>query len=176
MKKSEEFLSRWLPYVTAAWVCLMLLSLKFRFLDCLAVTTWHGRLGVDFFAVPRSFINLVHHQSIYATRQCGWGPYAAWFPYHPALSVLLGSWLSLFKPWTAYSVFAGISIAVFFYCGLLARQFISGGVLGKLAYFLPLCSIPAYLTIWNGQVHILVALAFCLFLADLLEPPGGIRW
>ncbi len=161
--------SRYAGLFAAVYTAVMLLSLKYRFLDIFMPGTWHGRLGFDFFSIPRSFINLTNGTSLYFTRACDYGPYASWFPYHPAVSVAVGSWLSLFGPWLAYSVFVVLSLGVLVYCArLMARQAADEADKGWL-WVLFLCSPVVYLMLWAGQLHVLVVLAVTLVLADLLE-------
>jgi hypothetical protein len=170
-----------LPYIVAVWVALIFLSLKFHFLDGFLATAWHGRMGFDFFAVPRGFINLVHGKSIYATRTCQWGPYSTWYPYHPATAVLVGSWLSLFKPWTAFWGFAAISVGILFYCARLVASLSREPLARRMCYAAFLLPLPVYLMIWNGQMHVLLVAAFSLILFDLARVsrdgggPGKIR-
>ncbi|MFA6584218.1 MAG: hypothetical protein WCS77_07975 [Elusimicrobiaceae bacterium] len=159
--------------VTALYAAMMFLSLKFRFLDFLLPGTWHGRIGFDFFSVPRSWINLLHGQSIYFTRGNDFGPYASWFPYHPAVSPLLGGWLSLFSPWVSFWIFSGLSFGALCCCGYLFSRLTENPVHKALAYFFMVCSPVVYLMLWAGQLHVLVVAAVALVLADLLELMDG---
>ncbi|MFA5162195.1 MAG: hypothetical protein WC421_08105 [Elusimicrobiales bacterium] len=173
MSRFEAALRRILPYVCGAWVIVIFASLKWRFLDPFLATTWHGRIGFDFFSIPRAFINLVHGQSIYATRACSYGPYATWFPYHPAAAVYAGSWLSVFPPWAAFYVFAVFSVLVLLFCARLLGR-LSGNALNRsFICFLLIFPLPVYLMIWNGQLHVLLLAAFCLVFYDLLSPEDG---
>ena len=165
--------ARWLPYAIGAWVALMAVSLFTGWLDRLVITTWHGREGFDFFSVPRAFINLLHGQSIYLTKQCAYGPWATWYPYHPVLSVLAGSWLSLFSPWTAFGVFAAFSCGLLWLSGRMMALRAATPLLKQLSYFFMFCSTAAYLMLWNGQMHVFTVLAAALIAADLLDLAGG---
>ncbi|MDD2772579.1 MAG: hypothetical protein PHP45_02670 [Elusimicrobiales bacterium] len=165
----SKFLDKWLYAMTGAYVLLMLLSLRYRFLDPFIATTWHGKIGLDFFAVPRGFINLLHGKSIYDTWAFAWGPYASWYPYHPAAAVLAGSWLSLFSPWAAYGVFVAVSLAILIYCARLAGRGLEDSLSRKALYFLFLCSPCAYLMLWNGQLHVLTVLSVSLIAAELFD-------
>ncbi|MDD4004046.1 MAG: hypothetical protein PHW69_02450 [Elusimicrobiaceae bacterium] len=162
-----------LGLITAVYTVVMLLSLKLRFLDVFLPGTWHGRLGFDFFSIPRSFINLAHGASIYFTRAGDYGPYASWFPYHPAVSLLAGSWLSLFSPWVAYAVFVALSAGLLVYCGYLLGRREGSPVRRAACYVLVLCSPAVYLMLWAGQLQVLAVLAVTLTLADLAEIEAG---
>jgi hypothetical protein len=155
------------------WAAVVFLSLRFHFLDPLIPTTWHGRMGFDFFAVPRAFINLRHGVSIYATRACAYGPYSTWYPYHPALALLAGSWLSLFPPWGAFWVFAAASVAALALCARLLGGLCPDSSSRGFLYFLFLFPLPVYLMIWNGQMHVFLVAAFALMLYDLLLQTRG---
>ena len=161
-EKLPFLLARALPAITIAWVSVIFLSLHFHFLDPLVPTTWHGRMGFDFFSVPRAFLNLRHGISIYNTRASAYGPYATWYPYHPAVAVFAGSWLSLFAPWGAFYIFAAASLA-----GLAVCARLIGGLSGDLltrrfCYFLMLFPLPVYLMVWNGQMHVFLVCGFAL--------------
>jgi hypothetical protein len=97
------------------------------------------------------------------------GPYGGMFAYHPALSILLGSWLSLFKPWISYSIFVSTSIIILIYCGFLIAKQTSDKLLKRFSYFSLLCTFPTYLMLWNAQVHVFTVLAISLILVSLLE-------
>ena len=174
--KLQTFLDKWLPTITGFCLITMLLSLKLHFLDYFISTTWHGKLGLDFFSVPRAFINLCHGKSIYDTWANNFGPYASWFPYHPLTAVALGSWLSLFSPWVSYSVFVVCSVAVLGWCAFLAGTLCPSGISRKALYFLFFCSPPAYLLLWNGQMHVFTVLSvslICYELAAAAKDPSG---
>jgi len=166
-------LAKYLPWITAAWVALMAVSLYTGFLNTLIPTTWHGREGFDFFSIPRSFINLMHGESIYFTRACDYGPWATWYPYHPALSVLAGSWLSLFSPWTSFGVFVAFSCCLLWFSGRLFAVRTENPLLKQLSYFFMFCSTAAYLMLWNGQMHVFVVVAVAMVAADLLDLING---
>lgn len=166
----KELTKAKLLYLFAAvYTAALFLSLKFRFFDAFLPGTWHGRLGFDFFSVPRSFINLAHGVSIYFTRAGDYGPYASWFPYHPAVSPVMGSWLALFSPWAAYAVFTLMSAGTLVYCGWLLGRTEQSPVRRALCQCLLLCSPVVYLMLWAGQLHVLAVLAVTLVLADLME-------
>jgi len=186
------FLEKRLPAITACCLAVMLASIGCAvwrlayhapgggFLDTFMATTWHGKAGLDFFSVPRGFINLIHGKSIYDTWGCAYGPYASWFPYHPAAAVLAGSWLSLFPPWTAYGVFVLFSAALLAGCAKLAGRYAATALERKTLYFLFLCSPPAYLLLWNGQLHVFTVAAVSLVCAEFLSlqanpASGGLR-
>jgi len=169
MTKTEKILFKILTYIIALSVVLMLTSLGTGFLDYFMPGTWHGRVGFDFFSVPRSFINLSAGRSIYDTWSVDFGPYATWFPYHPLLSVTVGAFFSLFSPWHSYIAFVLFSLALLF-CGArcLAANF-TDALFKRLVYFLVICSPVVYMMLWNGQMHVFVVLAACMVLADMFK-------
>jgi len=171
--KIERFVVKHGYLLAAAGFAAMLLSLKYGFLDGFLASTWHGRQGCDFFAIPRAFENLLNHKSIYNSWAGGFGPYTTWYPYHPALSVFLGSWLSLFKPWAAYAAFVVFSSAILICCGYLISIRAENEPAKKLAYFFLLCSPAAYLMLWAGQAQVLVVLSSVLIMAGLLDAEKG---
>ncbi len=148
---------------------LMVLSLRWRFLDMFVPGTWHGRIGLDFFCLPRGFINLVHHKSVFNTDFSQYGPYATWYTYHPILPIVFGSWLSLFKPWTAYGIFVGLSVIILWWCSRLLEAHTKSTFLKATIYGLFFCSPATYLMLWNAQVHILTVLGVTLVLVSLFD-------
>lgn len=170
MKSFKKYLVKLLPFLTTGCVLLMLLSLKFRFLDIFVVGSWHGLIGNDFFSVPRSFLNLLKQTSMFSsTGFSSYGPYGSMYAYHPALSILAGSWLSLFKPWVSYVLFVLISIIILTYCAFLISKQTSNILIKRFAYFGILCTFPTYLMLWNAQMHVFTVLAVTLIMVSLLE-------
>lgn len=142
-----------------------LASFKFRFLDPFVVGTWWAPSpGGDFYSIPRSFINLQYQKSIFDTRFFPYGDHSAPYFFHPVLSILLGSWLMIFSPVTAFYIFVAISILIIFYCGTLLNEIFNKE--GK-EYLLLSCSVGTYLMLWNAQVHIFVLLSVSLVLNGL---------
>ncbi len=170
MKSSKKYLVKWLPFLTITFVLLMLLSLEFGFFDTFVVGSWHGRIGNDFFSVPRSFLNLSQQTSMFSnTGFSNYGPYGSMFTYHPVLSILLGSWLSLFNPWVSYSLFVLISVFILIYCGFLISKQTKNILTKRFAYFAILCTFPTYLMLWNAQMHVFTVLAITLIIVCILE-------
>jgi hypothetical protein len=170
MESFKKYLIKLLPFLTIIFVLLMLLSLKFRFLDIFVVGSWHGRIGNDFFSVPRSFLNLLKQTSMFSsTGFSSYGPYGGMYAYHPALSILAGSWLSLCKPWVSYMLFVIISIIILIYCGFLISKRTSNILIKRFAYFSILCTFPTYLMLWNAQMHVFTVLSATLIMVSLLD-------
>lgn len=165
----EKKLAMWLPFLTTACFAVMLLSLKFDFLDEFFITTWHGRLGFDYFSVPRAFLNLTDGISIFDTNAGRYGPYASWYPYHPSLAVWLGFFLSRFAPWTSYMVFVAMSGLMLFACAHLLGRFTQNTAVRRAGYFILLCAPSVYLMLWCGQMHVFTVVALTLIIADLMD-------
>jgi Glycosyltransferase family 87 len=169
MKSIRKNLSSVLIVLTTIIVLTMLTSLKYRFLDIFVPGAWHGNLGYDFFSIPRSFLNLLESKSVFETDYLSYGPYATWFPYHPAVSLLLGSWLSLFAPWTSYWIFVLLSIIVLAYSSYQISKLFTNINYKALVYFLLFCTFPTYLMLWNAQIHVLLILSVTLILVSFIE-------
>ena len=99
-----------------------------------------------------------------------YGPsYGSMYLNHPLLAVAIGPWLAALVPWTAYGVFVVGSLGVLYLSGrLLASVFDSPAQRG-FAYCVMFCSLPTYLMLWAGQVHVLLVLAVTLILAGLMR-------
>lgn len=151
------------------FVVLMMLSINLDLIDDWAIGTWHGYLGVDFFSVPRSFLNLQNGVSPYDTMANDYGPPATWFPYHPAVALLVGSWTSQMRPDVAYRAFILVSLAML----LLSISTITSqlkSIRHQALAMAPLfISIPTYLLLWNAQMHVFTVVAAALILGGLLQ-------
>ena len=92
-----------LPWITGLCVLAQLLSLKLGLLNAFFFDAVHADVqGIDYFSLPKAFLNLAAGRSAYATFDPpAYGPHYTWFILHPAVAVWLGSWLSLFDPMTA---------------------------------------------------------------------------
>ena len=111
MKKYRLYL---LPAFIGCFVLIMLLSLHYGILNMFFFGAEHANVqGIDYFAVPKSFLNLVEQRSIYDTwGGSAYGPYATWYLAHPAFSIFVASWFSFFSPWTSYWLFSIFSLGI----------------------------------------------------------------
>jgi len=148
---------------TILTIVLFLFSFRYRFLDQFVIGSWHGNIGADFFSVPRGFLNLLQNTSMFDTAASSYGPYATQYFFHPAVAVLLGSWLSLFSPMVAFWVWVVCSIVLLLYAGHLFRQD------SAVAYPVMICSFPVYLMLWNAQMHVFTVLALALVVSGVLD-------
>src|SRR5690349_17496075 len=90
--RTGNWLARAMIFVTATAVLTMIASLKWRFLDRFVAGARHGKIGFDFFPVPRGFDNLLHGANIFMSGASDYGPYGSWYLYHPVVAVAIGSW------------------------------------------------------------------------------------
>ncbi|HTU24784.1 MAG TPA: tetratricopeptide repeat protein [Pirellulales bacterium] len=154
--------------LVVAWTCVMILSLKERFLDRFCQGTYQSALGADFFCNPRGFRNLAAGSNIFLTQSDNYGPYATQFLSHPMVAVVVGSWTAKLPTWTAFGSFVGVSLVLLaLSAGVLAAQFQSR-LLQAFTFFAIFCSLPTYLMLWNAQTHVLTILAVALMLAALV--------
>ena len=109
--------SHLLPYFTITFLLLMLASLQWGWLDPFFFGAEHYHVqGIDYFAVPKSYLNLLDSKSAFDTwAEPHYGPYATWYLAHPAFSVFVASWFSFFNPWTSYWLFVLFSIWIMVY-------------------------------------------------------------
>ena len=168
-----------LTIVTVIWTVLMLASLKWRFLDRLVAGTAHGRIADDFFQVPRGYLNLLAGNSIFLTEMGNYGPYCSMYLNHPFLATAIGPWFAAMAPWTFYAVLVLGSLGLLALCGRLLASAFDTPVQRRFVYLVMFCSLPAYLMLWAGQVHVLLILADALILAGLMgmeRAPLPQRW
>ncbi|MBL7884388.1 MAG: hypothetical protein JNL69_10000 [Bacteroidia bacterium] len=152
-----------------------MLSLYFGWLDCFFYSAEYAQIqGVDYFAVPKSYLNLVEGKSAFDTwGGAKYGPYATWYLAHPAFSVFVASWFSFFSAWTSYWLFVFFSIGIMSYAAFLFSKSISGKLNRQLVYFIMLCSFPVYWMLYVGNMHAPLVLALSLIFLGVLEEING---
>ena len=74
-----------------------------------------GKMGIDFFQIPRGFNNLLAGNSVMLTEVGDYGPYATPYLNHPLVAVAIGSWASVFSPWAGYAAFVAVSLGLMFF-------------------------------------------------------------
>jgi hypothetical protein len=168
-------LARWGVALIVAYVVVMLLGLALGFCEPLFFgKAARGNQGIDFFCVPKAYLNLLNGRSAFDTWGGGqYGPYATWFVLHPAVALWVGGYLAWLPPWLAYAAWVSITVAMLVVCGmLLARQTASPG--RKTLVFAALLASPiTYLLLLCGNLHGLVCLAVTLTLVGLYELATG---
>lgn len=169
MLRRREFL-RVLPWVITSGVLMMLLSLYCGWLDPFFWAAQHAHVqGIDYFALPKSFLNLLEHRSAYDT----WGgrvygPYATWYLAHPLFSVLVMPLFAFLPPWLSYVVFVFFSLMIMTYCGHLYAK--NAPVDEKIYYYaFFLLAFPVYWMLYVGNMHAPLVLSLALILLALYE-------
>ncbi len=167
----KQSLVRYLPFATIAIAAIMLLSLHFGWLNMFFYDAEHANVqGIDYFAVPKSFLNLLEGRSIFDTwGGTPYGPHSTWYLAHPAFSLAVASWFSFFDPWTSYWLFALFSFAIMGYCGYLISKLTSDTLKKQISYFILLCAFPTYWMLYVGNMHAPLVLALTLILISLFE-------
>ncbi|HEX8517785.1 MAG TPA: hypothetical protein VF868_16425 [Bacteroidia bacterium] len=167
----KESISKALPLFIIACLLFMLASLYFGWLDVFFFGAEHAKVqGIDYFAVPKSYLNLLDGRSIFDT----WGgemygPYATWYLAHPAFSVFVASWFSFFEPWTGYCLFTIFTILLMAGCAYVISGLTKDILHQRLAYLVLLCTFPTYWLLYVGNMHAPLVLALTLVLASLFE-------
>ena len=169
----KQNLIKYSPLVVIPLAAILLLCLHFGWLNMFFYGSEINPTvqGVDYFALPKSFLNLLEGRSIFDT----WGgtPYLAhqttWYLAHPAFSLFVASWFSFFSPWTSYWLFVLFSIAIMAYCGYLISQMTDNVLKKYLSYFLLLFSFPTFWMLFVGNMHAPLVLALTLILISIYE-------
>ena len=164
--------TRYLPLVIIAIVAFILLSLHFGWLNMF----FYGAelnpnvQGIDYFAVPKSFLNLLEGRSVFDSwGGVPYGPHSTWYLAHPAFSLFVASWFSFFSPWTSYWLFVLFSIAVMAYCGYLISKMTDNIFKKYLSYFILLFAFPTFWMLFVGNMHAPLVLALTLILLSIYE-------
>ena len=167
----KQILIKCIPVATAVVVLVMLLSLHFGWLNKFSFDSEYANVqGIDYFAVPKSFLNLMEGRSIFDTwGGTPYGPRATWYLAHPAFSVFVASWFSFFSPWISYWLFVVFSVAVLGYCAYIMGKASNKQLNRYLVYFLMLCAFPVYWMLYVGNMQAPLVLALGLILVAVFE-------
>ena len=160
-----------IPWIVAAWVLLMLGSLKLGWLDTFFWAAENAQVqGIDYFALPKSYLNLLEGRSAFDTwGGKNYGPYATWYLGHPAFSVFVMFWFSFFSPWLSYGLFVLFSLVVLFFAAKQFSKLASNSSEKVMSYFLILCAFPVYWMLYVGNMHAPLVLAISLILIAIYE-------
>jgi len=158
---------------TAAWVAVLLASLRYGLLDRFFFDSSHAHVqGIDFFPEVRAFLSVLHGHSAYDTFSVNYGPYATWFLYHPLLALALGPELFWMQPWTAYAAWIVISFMLMAVSAWLVMQLSSDPLRRALVALAMLGAFPVYSMLYVGNVQALTVLAVTLVLVGLARMAG----
>jgi tetratricopeptide (TPR) repeat protein len=162
-------------FALLAWVGLMVVGLGVAFQEPLffGLGPRSGQ-GIDFFCVPKAFLNLLAGESAFDT----WGgerygPYATWFVLHPAVALWIGAYLAWLPAWWAYAAWVAASLLGLGTCGLLLAGHVSTPARKVLVFSALLASPITYALLFCGNVHGVIALAVALLLVGLHELASG---
>ncbi len=168
-------LVRALPWLTAAWVTLQLLSLRLGLLNAFFFDTAHADVqGIDFYSLPKAWLNLAAGRSLYGTFDAPtYGPHFTWYLAHPVLAVLLGGPLSRLAPADSYGVFTLLSLTVMAACAWWLARESDDPLTRRLIWLLLVGSFPGYLMLWVGNVQAFTVLGLTLLFLGMLRTS---RW
>ncbi|MBK7182233.1 MAG: hypothetical protein IPH89_04505 [Bacteroidetes bacterium] len=163
------------PFLIGSIVLFMLLSLHFGWLDVFFFGAEHAKVqGIDYFAVPKSFLNLLEGRSAFDTwggQQ--YGPYSTWYLAHPAFSVFVASWFSFFTPWLSYWLFILFSLLIMVYTAHFISKHTNSQFQKTAIYFVMLCAFPTYWMLYVGNMHAPLVLALAMILIGILNLTYG---
>ena len=164
--------------ITALWLLVLLLSLKFGWLGGFFFDSRHAHVqGIDFFPVERAFLNVVAGRSEFDTFAIPYGPYATWFLYHPALALVIGPLLAAFAPWTAYAIWTATAVVLMGVSAWIIMRRSDDPLRRSFAGLLLLGGFPVYIMLYVGNIQALLVLSIALVLAsvDAMRDEGATR-
>ena len=131
---------------------------------------FRGGQGIDFFCVPKAFINLWHSKSAFDTwLPPMYGPHATWFVLHPAVAIVMGGPLAWLPPFGAYGVFAALSLGLLTLSATLLARHAATAWRRVLIYGALITSPVTYWLLFVGNIHGLVVLASALLFVGFYE-------
>jgi len=164
--------------ITAFWLLVLLLSLKFGWLGGFFFDSRHAHVqGIDFFPVERAFLNVAAGRSEFDTFAIPYGPYATWFLYHPALALVIGPLLAAFAPWTAYAIWTATAVVLMGVSAWIIMRRSDDPLRRSFAGLLLLGGFPVYIMLYVGNIQALLVLSIALVLAsvDAMRDEGATR-
>ena len=173
----REKIAKALPWVTGAWVLFELVSLRLGTLNCFFWDAQHADVqGIDYYSLPKAWLNLVAGKSPYDSFGVPtFGPHFTWYLAHPALAVVLGSWLSAFDPTTSYGVYTILSLAMMAGCAWVLARESDDALVHAVIWLLVLGAFPTYWMLFVGNVQAVLVLALGMLLAGLMRMAKGER-
>ena len=125
--------------------------------------------GIDFFSLPKSYLNLLEGKSMYAS----WDPpifaeRSTWYISHPGFAFFTGPLFAFLSPSNSYAAFVIFSSLLLCFAGFLwATQ--AKTIKNKLLLFaLTVFSFPSFWLLYVGNIHAVLILALSLVFLGLL--------
>ncbi|MFT4112579.1 hypothetical protein [Silvibacterium sp.] len=173
--RARTWLTVLLPAITGLCLLFELISLRIGLLDAFFYDSTHAHVqGIDYFSLPRAFLNLESGRSAYDTFSlASYGPAATWYLSHPALAVWCGSLLSLLSPWTGYGAFVLLSILLMAAAAFIAARESTDPLLRRALWMLFLCGFPTYWMLYVGNPQAFLVLALTLIVCGVLRIARG---
>ena len=167
-----------MPWLTAIWVLVELLSLRIGLLSAFFFDTLHADVqGTDFFSLPKAWLNLAAGRTMYGTFDPpSYGPHFTWYLAHPLLALVLGWPLSRLEPMESYGVFTLLSLAVMAVCAWLLARESADPLKRRIIWLLLVGAFPTYLMLWVGNVQALTVLGLTLLFVGMLHVARGQWW
>lgn len=161
----------YIVFFVASIFVLYLCSLHFGWLNVFFFGAEHAQVqGIDYFALPKTFLNLLEKRSMYDTwGGAAYGPYATWYLAHPAFAVFVMSWFSFFSPWTGYWLFVVFSFMLFTASAYVVSRIARSDKNKLLPYVFMLCAFPTYWTLFVGNMHAPLVLAITLIFVSIFQ-------
>ncbi len=154
-RKLRERVSNALPWITGVWVLVELISLRIGWLNRFFFDTLHADVqGIDYFSLPKAWLNLQAGRSLYATFDPPfYGPHVTWYLAHPLLAVVLGWPLSRLQPMDSYGAFTSLSLGVMAAAAWVISRESRDALRRRLVWMLLLGAFPTFLMLWVGNVQ-----------------------
>ena len=164
-----------LPFLVSAFALFMLASLVWGFLNPFFFGSDVRTLkGIDFFSTPKAFRNVLEGRSMYDSwGGPAYGPYSTWYLMHPAFTVFVASFLSIFEPWVSYGLFTLVSSGILALCARILSSLTPDAFEKRLMYVFFFCSFVTFWLLYVGNMHVFPVLGLTLVLAGMYELAYG---
>ncbi len=171
LKTMRQIIIKFGPFITIGVLLFMLGALHFGWLNMFFFGAEKAQVqGIDYFAVPKSFLNLTEGRSAFDTwGGTPYGPYATWYLAHPAFSVFVAGWFSFFSPWISYWVFTLFSVIIMFLATWTISRQTDDRFTKNILYFTFLCAFPTFWMLYVGNMHAPLILALSLIFVGVYE-------
>jgi hypothetical protein len=153
--------------LSLAWILLMFGSLIWGYFN--PFFWWENQQGIDYFALPRGFLNLMDGKSIFDTfNGTPYGPRATWYLAHPIFEITIVPFFAFFSPWTSYALFQVFSVGVLGYSAYILAKHVESHVQKAWIFFFMLVAFPVYWLLYVGNMHAPLVLSLTFLFSGIL--------
>ncbi len=162
-------------FIAFVWITFELLALTHGWLNSFFWGFDSGTLGIDFWSVPRGFINLESGKSIYDTFRGNdfGGPSVTWYLSNPIFAVVIGPFFSFVSPAASYALWCLCTVTIQLVMGFLFASRATSENVRAACLLLSVIGFPGYAVLATGNPHAWMVLGLGLVLLSVFDLMNG---